>query len=171
MHSPVKLEFTAQGYLILSAAVAERYFPSGMLVLQLHGRELWLLPTRGAAAGGLLLKQRNAAGDRSVLIDPYLPEGTSYGTWPALWDEQRGALRAVLPDLAIASRDDERGVAAHAIVQQENGRWAVYLDIGLTSAAAAVRVERKRIADYPTEERARVAASWIERTADRPLPR
>ncbi|MCG8459883.1 MAG: hypothetical protein MI919_26685 [Holophagales bacterium] len=87
------VELTEQGYLHLPGAMAELYFPEGLLVPVARGRELWLYPTRGAAGGGLILKQRNLAGDRSVLIWEALPEGTPSGRLPVFWDPQQAALR------------------------------------------------------------------------------
>jgi hypothetical protein len=94
--STLEIELTAQGYLHLPAEVAASYFPQDVLVALPRGAELWLLPTRGAAAGGLLLKRRNARGDRSVLIWELLPPGTVPGPRPAFWDERGGALRVAL---------------------------------------------------------------------------
>jgi hypothetical protein len=94
--SPFELQLTEKGYLHLPAELARRYFPSDTLVPLVRGSELLLLPTRGAAAGGLLLKQRNAAGDRSVLIWEVLPLNIPPGTFKAVWDEGSGALRIAL---------------------------------------------------------------------------
>lgn len=90
------VELTADGNLRMSAALAERHFPHGVLVPLRKGRELWLLPTRGAAAGGLLLKVRNAAGERSVLVRESLGEELTPGPRPAFWDDFQGALRIVI---------------------------------------------------------------------------
>ncbi|MFV9507250.1 MAG: hydrogenase maturation protease [Oscillochloridaceae bacterium umkhey_bin13] len=90
------VELTAQGYLHLPAEVAGRYFPQDVLVALTRNQELWLLPTRGPAAGGLLLKQRNARGDRSVLIWELVPAGTPPGARPAHWDDAHGALKVTL---------------------------------------------------------------------------
>ncbi len=90
------LELTAQGYLHLPAPVAQRYFPADLLVALPHTDEIWLAPLRGPAAGGLLLKQRNARGDRSVLIWEMLPPNTPPGPRRAIWDEERGVLRMAL---------------------------------------------------------------------------
>ncbi len=92
----LQVELTSRGYLHLPADLAGRYFPHDVLVALARGPELWLLPTRGAAAGGLLLKQRNLHGDRSVLIWELLPAGTPPGPRPAFWDERSGALRVAL---------------------------------------------------------------------------
>jgi hypothetical protein len=90
------IELTADGSLRMSAELADRYFPHGVLVPLRKGRELWLLPTRGAAAGGLLLKVRTAAGERSVLVRESLGGECSPGPRPARWDESQGALRVYL---------------------------------------------------------------------------
>lgn len=90
------VELTAEGNLRMPPEVAERYFPHGVLVPLRKGGELWLLPTRGAAAGGLLLKQRNSAGERSVLVRESLGDEFSPGPRPARWDDAQGALRVHL---------------------------------------------------------------------------
>lgn len=182
---PLEIEYSERGYILLPAEVARQYFPNDVLVLMVKGNEVWMLPTRGPVAGGLLLKQRNADGDRSLLAAPYLPPETSAERWPAFWDERSGALRVAFriqkpvaqPQSEMEPepvskpeppRKLEPAIAAKAIVEREQGRWVVYLDMGFSGAdALAVRTERKRIADFATEERAKVAAGWIERTADR----
>lgn len=92
----VQLELTDQGYLHLSAAVAQTYFPGDGMVVLVRGPELWLMPTQGPQAGGLLLKQRNRQGDRSVVIWEVLPANTPPGPRLGFWDAQRGALRVAL---------------------------------------------------------------------------
>ncbi|MEM7283390.1 MAG: hydrogenase maturation protease [Pseudomonadota bacterium] len=92
----LQIEITDQGYLHLSADVAQTYFPQDVLIALARPPELWLMPTRGPESGGLLLKQRNKQGDRSVVIWEALPPQTEAGVREAFWDEQRGALRAVL---------------------------------------------------------------------------
>jgi hypothetical protein len=87
------VEFTAQGDLRLTAEVAARFFPSDSLAAVLRGDELWLLPLVGPEGGGLLLKQRNAQGDRSALVWESLPEHPPVGERQAVWDEDNGALR------------------------------------------------------------------------------
>lgn len=93
-HGTVTL--SASGYLHLPADLAARHFPRDVLVALVREGELWLLPLRGPAAGGLLLKQRNLQGDRSVLLSELLPAGTAPGPRAASWDDQRGALRVAL---------------------------------------------------------------------------
>lgn len=90
------VELTDTGYLLLRAAVAETHFPNDLLFAIHRPPELWLLPARGPAAGGLLMKQRNAAGDRSVLIWEAIPDDTASGPRPATWDAANGALRVAL---------------------------------------------------------------------------
>lgn len=92
----MEIELTEHGYLHLPAAIARRYFPEDVLVVLPKPPELWLLPLRGASAGGLLLKQYNLQGDRSVLIWEQLPPQTAPGSYPAFWDEAHGALRVAL---------------------------------------------------------------------------
>ncbi len=92
----MEIELTEQGYLRLRVELAQRYFPDDVLVTIVKQPELWLLPLRGAAAGGLLLKQYNLQGDRSVLIWEQLPAFTLPGRYPAFWDEEHKALRVAL---------------------------------------------------------------------------
>lgn len=90
------LELTSGGYLLIPCELAKRHFPKDVLVALPRGPELWLLPTRGPEAGGLLLKQRNLKGDRSVLVWELLPNDTPPGPKPSFWDEDKGALRMAL---------------------------------------------------------------------------
>lgn len=95
----IEIELTEQGYLHISATLAQRYFPQDVLVALVRGPELWLMPTRGAGAGGLLLKQRNLHGDRSVLIWEVIPDMTP-GKRTAFWDDHNGALRVAIAEAA-----------------------------------------------------------------------
>lgn len=92
----MEIELTEHGYLHLPVALAQRYFPDDVLVTIVKQPELWLLPLRGAAAGGLLLKQYNLQGDRSVLIWEQLSSPIPPGLYPAFWDEEHKALRVAL---------------------------------------------------------------------------
>lgn len=89
----VEVEFTDDGYLRLAAADARQLFPSDSALVLPHDDEVWVLPVRGAANGGLLLKQRNAAGDRCVLVREALADDVPLGVRQARWDAEHGALR------------------------------------------------------------------------------
>lgn len=93
-----EVEFTDHGYLVLQAEVAQEFFPFDVLVALRRGPELWLLPTRGAASGGLILKQRNLRGDRSVLVRETLDDAVPLGVRQAFWDAANGALRVALAE-------------------------------------------------------------------------
>ena len=95
----LEVSLTEQGYLHLPAELARQYFPHDLLAAITRPREVWLMPTRGAGAGGLILKQRNAQGDRSVLIWHLLPPDTAPGVRAAFWDEANGALRVALTEV------------------------------------------------------------------------
>ena len=61
-----------RGGLYLSRAVCEQFFAGLETVILLRrGRDLVVLPVRHAAAGGYLLKRRNAAGDRVVFAPDF----------------------------------------------------------------------------------------------------
>jgi hydrogenase maturation protease len=104
------VELTADGYLHLPADVAARYFPGEALVATSDGDTLELIPLVSVGHGGLLLKRRNAAGDRSVLIHQVLSFATIAGRFEASWDADRGALLVPLGEApADGSRHGDRG--------------------------------------------------------------
>ncbi|ADG07182.1 hypothetical protein [Kyrpidia tusciae] len=91
----MKVEITPTGYVYLSAEEATR-FPTGTAIALVRGGELWLMPVSHPGAGGLLLKWRNARGDRSLFVEELLPEGVEPGMREASWDGERAALRIPL---------------------------------------------------------------------------
>lgn len=174
--SRIEIQLTDQGYLHIPADLAQLHFPQDTLVALVKDAELWLLPTRGAAGGGLLLKQRNAKGDRSVLMTEVLPPTVGPGRRLAFWDAENAALRVALKaDVELLpSGFPARAVAATTSIEESNGRWVVYLEAGFWAENATenpVEVVRHRIADYPTRREAEVAARWMERGAEREIPR
>ena len=61
-------------------------------------------------------------------------------------------------------------VAAKAFIEEEAGRWVVYLEAGFWEEEQIdnpTQTTRHRIADYATRQEAEVAARWMERGADR----
>lgn len=68
--------------------------------------------------------------------------------------------------------DQALGVASR--IELERGRWVVYLDVTMWDEGGQsdpLQVVRRRIADYSTQSQAKVAAKWMERVAERDLPR
>ena len=92
----VSVEITGDGYLRMAAVLAAGRFPSDALAAVPRDGELWLFPLRGPSSGGLLLKQRNTAGDRAVLVREVLPDGFPAGERAASWDEEHQVLRISL---------------------------------------------------------------------------
>lgn len=92
----VTVEITDEGYLRMDAALAASLFPSDALAAVPRDGELWLYPLRGPSGGGLLLKQRNAVGDRAALVREVLPDGFPGGRYEASWDDEHKALRIPL---------------------------------------------------------------------------
>jgi hydrogenase maturation protease len=100
----VPLELTPDGYLRLDAAQAARLFPGDAVVVRVQDDELLVVPLRGTAAGGLLLKQRNAAGDRCVLVREVLDDRIPHGVRAGRWDDRAKALRIPLTASVGAER-------------------------------------------------------------------
>ena len=93
------VELRDDGYLLVPGALAEARFPNDLVFVTLRDGEMWLLPVSGAGAGGFLLKRRNAAGDRAVLVAEAVPPGTPPGPRAGRWDGDVCALRVALdPD-------------------------------------------------------------------------
>ena len=159
------MELTNSGYLYMTAELASARFPNDAVLATIEAGNLILWPTSGASAGGLILKQRNTAGDRCVLISEVIPPDTPPGIKTALWDESRFRLTVEL----VAAR----AVGCNTLIEQENGRWVVYLEVGFWNAGGEtpISVNRSRINDYPTLRDAEVAASWIQRSSNRNVTR
>ena len=94
----MRVELTPHGDLIVPADVAQQCFggaPSVMVAVR--DAELWLIAIGQRAVGGLLLKQRNARGDRSVLVVEQIRAADwTPGPRTAHWDEPERALRVPL---------------------------------------------------------------------------
>ncbi|MFO0923498.1 MAG: hypothetical protein U0905_13535 [Pirellulales bacterium] len=87
------VEITVDGYLRLDRESAERFFPNDTLVVLHKDGEWVLMPTRGPAGGGMVLKQRNLRGDRSLLLVEMVQWIPLNGFYLARWDEASGGLR------------------------------------------------------------------------------
>jgi tetratricopeptide (TPR) repeat protein len=99
--SRCEVEISPDGHLRIAAADAARFFPGDALLAAVAGDEIVLLPARGGGGGGLILKQRNASGDKSVLIAEALGFRRVSGRFTAVWDDGRGGLRVPLAAAAI----------------------------------------------------------------------
>ena len=67
----------------------------------------------------------------------------------------------------------ERSVGIVARIEEESGQWVVFLDVTFWKEHAIetpLETVHRRIASYPTPERARVAANFMLRAAARDLP-
>ncbi|MCF6387929.1 hydrogenase maturation protease [Mycobacterium sp. MBM] len=95
----VTVEFTEDGYIRLDAALAASRFASDAVAAVVRDDDFWLIPLRGPRSGGLLLKQRNPAGDRSALIHEVLYGRIPTGVRRGVWDDEQGALRVPLDPL------------------------------------------------------------------------
>lgn len=93
---PPTVEINDSGYLHLSAELAAEHFASDACVARRDEDELILMPLISTANGGLVLKQRNASGERSVLISEVLGFEPMVGRFAVKWDDARGALHVLL---------------------------------------------------------------------------
>lgn len=107
--SKSSVEITDAGYLHLEAELASTRFPADVCVARREGDTLELMPLNGAANGGLVLRQRNAAGERTVLIHEVLGFTPVAGHFPASWDEELGILRVTLSNEAGSSEGNRDG--------------------------------------------------------------
>lgn len=119
------VEITEAGYLHLDAELAATRFPADACVARCVGDTLELMPLISAAHGGLVLRQRNPAGDRTLLIHEVLGFGQLHGLFPAHWDEHDGILRV---SLVTAGSAEESASAPPE--RQETGDAARGLDRG-----------------------------------------
>lgn len=92
----VECQITETGYLHIPAEEANKHFNTGAIIVQVKQDHLILMPTSYVGAGGLILKYRNAKGDRTVFIDEILPDDVHYGPRKAEWDEELLAYRVSL---------------------------------------------------------------------------
>ncbi|WP_460810867.1 hydrogenase maturation protease [Nocardioides salsibiostraticola] len=104
------VEITEDGYLHVPAALAARWFPQDVCVARMEGPDLDLVPLAGSGYGGLVLKQCNAAGDRSLLVSEVFAFAPAIGRFPVRWDEASGSLRVLVGEpTGGAQADGVRG--------------------------------------------------------------
>ena len=87
------------GRLYFGRAVYDRYFAGlASVILMRREADLLILPVRHAAAGGYVIKVRNAAGDRLVeAMDFFRGQGLEdhqAGDFPVTWSAEAAALVA-----------------------------------------------------------------------------
>ncbi|GAA0615119.1 hydrogenase maturation protease [Sporichthya brevicatena] len=98
------VELTGNAYLRMDAQLARRYFPSGVCTGLREGSDVLLVPLHAEANGGLVLKERNPAGDRAVLLREVLGNDAPVGVFPVEWDAARGLLRIDLSPEVMPAR-------------------------------------------------------------------
>lgn len=101
---PWRVDITAMGYLHLPAALAAQHFPADVCVGRVSNLDsawaLDLLPLQSPANGGLVLKQHDPAGNRSLLVSEILGFASVDGRFEAHWLEAEGLLRIHLEETA-----------------------------------------------------------------------
>ncbi len=99
----------ANGNLYLKAEIYQRWFEGVQTVVLLgDSQALFVAPITHSPAGGLLMKIRNARGDRVIhaseaLIGRGLPSDLE-GEFPATWDRSTAALRIDLTPPSVKSQ-------------------------------------------------------------------
>ena len=99
----------ARGSLYLDRALCERYLPRvDSVALLLRDGRIALLPLHGTPGGGLLLKVRNARGDRVIHAPDFLrtlgiEESAAELQLPARWDD--GAAGLILDSAVTTARE------------------------------------------------------------------
>lgn len=89
------------GRVLLSRATFDRYMArAGSAVLLEREGQVYLVPLGGPSAGGMLLKQRNAQGDRVLLADEFLAlrglgRFSAERSFDLRWVDETGALLIV----------------------------------------------------------------------------
>lgn len=89
----------SRGSLYLTAEIYQRYFTNlSAVILLRRNDDLLIMPVMHAAAGGYLLKLKNAAGDRVVnAMDFFREQGFDENhncTFQVVWSSEQAALRA-----------------------------------------------------------------------------
>lgn len=101
----------ARGNFYLSRELCDTYLPGVLSVaLLVRDEEVMIVPLIGQSAGGLLLKQRNARGDRVIHAQEFfrnrnLPEAFEPRTVPVRWSREAAAL--VVAGLLAAAGNTE----------------------------------------------------------------
>ena len=101
----------ARGNFYLSREICDTYLPGVVSVaVLLRDDEIMIVPLTGQSAGGLLLKQRNARGDRVIHAQEFfraknLPEEFEPRTMPVHWSRDSAAL--VVDGLKVLQPDVE----------------------------------------------------------------
>ncbi len=95
-HGGGRCELTADGYLRLPNALATSLFPDDVCLARKVGDDLMLYPVAGVGHGGLVLTQRNAAGDRSLLVHEVMGFNHPHGWFALEWDRAKHRARVRL---------------------------------------------------------------------------
>ncbi|MDX2147316.1 MAG: hydrogenase maturation protease [Planctomycetota bacterium] len=104
-------EVTSAGYLVFPAAIAERHLVSSSVLVKLVGDAIEVSPLAIGGVGGLLLKQRNARGDRAVLVRECLGDALEPGPRVWQWDDRQRVLRLGLHPARCKVADTTTGDA------------------------------------------------------------
>ena len=87
-----RAEITADGYLRLPGAFAQQYFPADRCAGLVTGGRYVLMPASVHAPNGMIIKQRNLAGDRSVLVREVWGDDHPVGPVTVIWQAARRRL-------------------------------------------------------------------------------
>lgn len=88
----VDVEVTSDGYLRLPAEFSQQYFSYDKCIGTIAEGEFVLWPATNYTDAAILMKQRNVAGDRSVLIREIWGDEYPVGNFAAQWQASRKRL-------------------------------------------------------------------------------
>lgn len=92
MNETIQVEFRSDGHLRIPASVALEHFKWDHVRLRIQPDSIVVMPTSPQAPDALLLKQRNLAGDRSVMLAEFLGDVPPVGMREAHWDNHLRSL-------------------------------------------------------------------------------
>ena len=75
--------------------------------------------------------------------------------------------------MAESSGSPEHALGVVSRIEKERGQWVVFLDVSFwneDSVDEPIKVVRRRISTFPTQQRAELAASFMVRAAARNQP-
>ena len=181
-----RVEFTADGYLRLDAALAASRFPSDAVAAVGARRRPVADPVAWAAQRGSAAQTAHPAGDRATLIREVLADRIPEGVREAFWDDANKALRIpldrhwragaviVMSEESPVRRKTEvpevtstdEALDVQTVVVEERGRWAVEIVVVFADGVVRKRIDThatrgpRRVVGQSDQARRRARYPW-----------